>query len=886
MAVAWPNLYRPHVVMPDGEEHVAGQLVIQLAQSQRDLINLSKQDGVALFGIPALDELSRKWKVDDITRLMGNPHPNEIDKRLGCDLQFVIQFGEDQDIAPVAAEYRARPEVDVVCPNGVMHLYDTPDDSLFPDQWHYQTLKATYAWTVAKGDTSVVNCVLDDGIDYDHPDIQANFAINHAEDINHNGVFDSLPAAQGGDIDGIDQDGDGYADDVIGYDFTDGDPNPFPHGSDTHGTHCWGITNAVTNDGIGVSGTTWNSRSVGVRCGNGESVFLSAAVAGIYYGFLRNVFSYSMSFGGTSPYAPLVTAGEDATDNGSVLFGAAGNDGLRVQRYPGCDSDVQCVASSGNSDKKSGFSNWGPWIDVSAPGEGILSTKTRSQGSYGTMDGTSMATPLAAGVACWIKSMNPSLTNQEVIDKLHAACDTMPDSLFRIGELGAGRVSLGNVVLPLYYTDLKLENWRFNDASGNNNGRPDPGETVALIVTYHNTAGWRDASGVYATLTTAASGIEIAKDTARFPDIPNGTSGDCSADSFVINIPSSVPPQHITFNLVVHATPDPAYPNSSFEVQVGAPRVLIVDDAVGADYGKYYTAACDSNGVLHDDYNVQSSGSPSADTLKHYPVVIWFTGDDSTTTLTSTDEANLGSYLDNGGNLMISGQNIAYDIAGDAFLANYLHAQFSIDSAGATYMVGVQNDPITGEASRADTMVLGGANGANNSRSEDGVFPANGGIGCAYYKGYADTTVQGVVHFAGAYHVVFFSCAFEALDHSTTRYLQKWTLIARILKFFGEKVPGVAQGQPTPDINPYVLKISPSPFSKIARVEFTAPISGRMQLRTFSTDGRLVASQNADARMGQHVTFYLDALHLANGIYLVQLSTPAGLYARKTAVLK
>jgi hypothetical protein len=185
-----------------------------------------------------------------------------------------------------------------------------------------------------------------------------------------------------------------------------------------------------------------------------------------------------------------------------------------------------------------------------------------------------------------------------------------------------------------------------------------------------------------------------------------------------------------------------------------------------------------------------------------------------------------------------------------------------------------------------DTAVLAGAGGANNAKSSDGIRPVGGAFGCGYYKDYPDTTVQAIIRYAGAYKVVFFACPFEAIDHSVSLYVQKWTLFARILRYFGEAVPGVAQELPAPDIRPYALKVVPNPFRGQALVEFTAPISGKMELRTFATDGRLVASQTQQAVMSQHVSFKLDGTKLANGTYLVQVKTPAGVYAQKTAVLK
>jgi len=883
---AWPDLGRPILESQDGREYLTGQIIIQLSPSQRGQVQRSTEDGIALFGIPALDQLSRKWRVEETAPLLLNPNPKDVDRKYGLDLMYLVQFDAGQDVTPVAADYRALTEVEMVCLNDVMRFDETPDDPYFSSQWHWQNLNAVTAWGVAKGNPTVLNVPLDDGLDLGHPDIQANLWINPAEDINGNGVFDTLWYPDG-DINGTDEDGNGVTDDVVGFDFLRGDPVPQCGVGDDHGTHCWGISNAVTNNATGVAGSTWNSRSMAVRCGSGGTVTISAAVQAMNWARDMGVWAISMSFGSSSSNPSLAAACQAAWDAGCVPFGSAGNDGTRVQRWPACNNGVENVAASRSNDAKAGFSNWGPWVDVTAPGEGIYSTVPRTSGSYGTMDGTSMSCPLAAGVTSWIKSFNPALSNQEAIDLLHASCDTMPDSLFRIGELGAGRVSLGNVVLPLYYTDLKMESWRFNDAAGNNNGRPDPGENVALIVTYHNTAGWRDATGVWATVTCSYPGVEVVKDTARFPDIAAGSSGNCSADSFVINLPSTVPPQYMTFDLTVHATPEVAYPNSKFEVKSGEPRVLIVDDDEGSDYEKYYTAACDSNGVLYDVYTVMSSGSPSAETLRHYPVVMWFCGNDSVTTLTATDQANLTTYLDNGGNLLISGQNIAQDIAAEGFLEDYLHASLVDDSTGKTFVVGLPGDPITGRSPTVgDTMALGGASGANNAKSSDGVKPVGGAFGCGYYKDYPDTSVQAIIRYAGTYKVVFFACPFEAINHSVSRYLQKWTLVARTLKYFGERVPGVAQELPGPDIRPYALKVIPNPFRDQAQVEFTAPVSGRMELKAYSTDGRLVSNQTQTATIGQRLSFRLDGTKLANGTYLVQVVTPAGVYAQKTAVLK
>ncbi|MBM3322468.1 T9SS type A sorting domain-containing protein [candidate division WOR-3 bacterium] len=881
-ASAWPNYYRPAVTAPDGELCISGQVILQLSQSQRSRVSVSSQDGIALFGIPALDELSRRLRVDDITKLMRYPNPSTTARALGCDLQYVVQFDESFSVAEAIELYQALPEVEHVCPNALMKMDETPNDPLFVSQWHLAKVQAPAGWTLGKGDTSVLNMVVDDGGDWLHPDLAANVWINHPEDINSNGRFDTLWAPDG-DLDGLDQDGNGYTDDVIGFDMVDGEPNPMPVAPDNHGSHCFGNVNAVTNNSVGVAGATWNNRSVNVRCGGGGYVNLGAAMAAIYYGIPLNVWAYSMSFGGSTRYEPMAAACLEAWNSGAVLFGSAGNEGLERMRYPASYDGVECVAASGQGDTKANFSNFGEWVDLTAPGVNIYTTVTRATGNYGAMDGTSMSCPLAAGVATWVKCWYPSGSNQTILDIVHAACDTMPDQLYREGKLGAGRVNMAKAILPFFRCNLRVSAVRFNDASGNGNGRPDPGEAVGVIVTYANTSGWRDATGVSATLACAVSGVEVTKSSATFPDIPAGSTGNCSADSFVITIADWVPPQNVRLLFTASASPEPAYPDEAYVVRVGEPRVLIVDDDGGSDFEKYYKAACDSNGVLYHTYAIQTAGSPSAETLAHYPVVFWFTGNETSNTLTPTDVANLTAFLNSGRNLMLSGQNIAQELAGQSFLSEYLRAELLADSTGKPYLVGLEGDPIAA----GDTMVLAGSGGANNGRHMDGIKPIGGALGGAFYKDYSDTTTYALIHYSGSYRLVFFPVPFEAIDHSASRYLQKWTLVSRILQFFGERVPGVEQPIPQPRLNqPYAMNIAPNPFAREATVRFVAPVSGTVTLNTYALDGRLVASSSRTVRFGEDAELRIDGARLVNGVYLVQLVTADGVYAQKAAVLR
>ncbi len=859
---------RTIVTSPDGSKRLAGQLIVRLSPEARGRLN--KTLGRGRFGLAELDQLCADCEVSRIQPLMREPEPSPAALKHNCDLQYLVEFPEELDVDQACHRFAACPLVSYATPNVLLPVVDEiPNDSLYGRQWHLPKIGAPFAWSKGHGDTTVMVAVADDGCEWFHPDIEPNLWINHPEDINGNNQFDTLYAPDG-DLDGIDQDGNGYTDDVIGFDMVAGVPDPRPYlPSDEHGTHCWGIANAATNNRAGIAAPPWNCRAPAYRCGGGGMIVLGAAISAMYHAVSIGASVISMSFGGYSQYQPLNDACQYAWESGLILCGGAGNDGTNRTFYPANYENVISVAASDRNDLRPYWSNFGDWIEVTAPGVDIFSTVP--QLGYATMSGTSMATPLTAGVAAWIWSQFRHFTNVQVCSTLYAACEPMPDTMYAQGLLGHGRISMSRVVMPLYLADLRLTDWRFSEPSGN--GRPDPGETVSLIVTYANTAGWRDATGVYADLSCNAGGVTITRSRATFPDIPAGSSASCSADSFVIAIAPEVPPRMLQFQLTVHARPDVFRPDTSFAVMCSDPRLLIIDDDLGADFEKYYKAACDSNGVLYHLYSVQTAGSPSAETLMHYPVVFWFTGNDDSTTLTSADVAGLTTFLNSGRSLMLSGQNIAQDLAGQSFLTEYLHAELVSESIGRPYMVGLGPDPIT----RGETIVLAGAGGANNARHTDGIRPLGGALGSAFFKDHPDTTTYGIIRFSGSYRLVFFSVPFEAIDHATSRYLQKWTLVRRILEYFGERVPGVEQPtQPPVTSGRLQLRVSPNPArSGAVNVRLLTPQlithhSSLITLSVFDPAGRLV-QQAAFGSLNSETVLSLGSLR--PGVYLVRATS-------------
>lgn len=214
-------------------------------------------------------------------------------------------------------------------------------------------------------------------------------------------------------------------------------------------------------------------------------------------------------------------------------------------------------------------------------------------------------------------------------------------------------------------------------------------------------------------------------------------------------------------------TPTPAPPTAT---PVPA-QVLLVDDDAGKSYQTYYANALAAGGYTYDTWTVATQGSPSLSTLQKYSIVVWLTGDDYSTTLTSTDESNLASYLNGGGKLFISGQDIGYDIRTDSFYGTYLHASYVRDDTNTYTLTGY--DFMSGVS-----INISGGDGANNQAYPSEVSPVNGGVGIFDYSG---SYTWGGVAYAGTYRVVYLAFGFEAINSASSRN----TVMSKVMTYLG-----------------------------------------------------------------------------------------------------
>ncbi len=464
-----------------------------LIKIDRTLLNQIKPSlfSKGQLGIAAIDSLNARYGVVKAERLFpffkhrGTPqHPVTLDQ------WFRLYFSSDQDIPQVINAYRSLSEVLYVDPSVVVAIDKTPNDPNVSNQWHLEQnndhdVDAYTAWDVDTGDTTIIVAVLDTGVRYFHQDLGGSLASFNNPGATRGNMWINWTEKNG--LNGVDDDGNGKIDDWVGWDFVTGNVNLFnlgddydvedndPRDYDGHGTHCAGNVAAINNNNIGVCSVSggWGENT----SGRGNGALVMALRIGWYdwpysrvnMDFAASAFTYAADNGakiascswGNSRTQSLADAVNyflfNTTDSLSpssrvrLILNSAGNDNNTSASYLSSRPDVIAVAATDESDLKASFSNYGSWVDISAPGNNIYSTyhdfNNEQTDAYASISGTSMATPIAASVAALIWAHNPALSASQVEQILFNSADDI-DALnpSYAGLLGAGRVNATTAV--------------------------------------------------------------------------------------------------------------------------------------------------------------------------------------------------------------------------------------------------------------------------------------------------------------------------------------------------------------------------------------------------------------------------------------------------------
>ena len=389
---------------------------------------------------------------------------------VGLSRVYSLSVNDGVDPAAFAKRIAGLPGVEYAEPKYNQQLCDSPNDPLLSIQTAALTRMNVFnGWGVAKGSGSVIIADVDGGTDWRHEDLLANVHINSAEDINHNGIFDA------GDLNGVDDDGNGFVDDVVGWNFTNNTNDPSgvssAPGSYAHGTATASHFGAVTNNGKGMAGSSWNCAIMPICAASAtDDNTIAYGYEGIVYAVHNGARVINCSWGRPGGFSQfeqdVITA---ATSAGALVVAAAGNAGTNTDMaafYPANYAGVLAVgATNSTDDAKAPFSNYGKTVQVFAPGVHILSAFPG--GGYGDGgSGTSYSSPYTAGLAGILRGVFPAWTPSQVAAQIRTTADPIDNvNSSYAGSMGRGRVNFARA-LTESHPALDLVNGKLQTTGG------------------------------------------------------------------------------------------------------------------------------------------------------------------------------------------------------------------------------------------------------------------------------------------------------------------------------------------------------------------------------------------------------------------------------------
>jgi subtilisin family serine protease len=358
-----------------------------------------------------------------------------------------LQLAQGQSLEEAVAAYANNPDVEYAELNYVVSICASPNDPLYPLQWSLNNIGQGYpegsgykpapgmpdrdidaaeAWEKSTGISDVIVAVLDTGVDYSHRDLDDNMWVNEAE--------------LNGDV-GVDDDENGYIDDIYGYDFVNDDNDPLDDNG--HGTHCSGTIAAEGDNGLDIAGVCWDARIMALKflgaSGGGND---ADAAEAFYYAVENGADVISNSWGGYFGSQILEEAINYAYSGGVVVAASAGNTYSNVPTYPASYDHVIAVAATDSDDERAVFSTYGDWVEIAAPGLDILSLRAGGTSLGAVYDefatvasGTSMSCPHVSGAAAMLLSVEPGISVDQLQDALMETADPIEPVVCISGRL-------------------------------------------------------------------------------------------------------------------------------------------------------------------------------------------------------------------------------------------------------------------------------------------------------------------------------------------------------------------------------------------------------------------------------------------------------------------
>ncbi|TRX58256.1 S8 family serine peptidase [Fulvivirga sp. M361] len=437
--------------------------------------------------------------------------------------KVTLKTGEDPIV--VVNEYLQREDVLYAEPyfkHKPLIVPNDPEASLSGGRQDYlEVINAYDAWSVERGDTSVVIGILDTGAEIMHSDLTNNIAYNYNDPVN-----------------GVDDDGDGLVDNFAGWDIADNDNNVAAD-ADSHGTRVAGTSSASTNNGLGIAGAGYNSRFLPIKVFSSFGNFFSDGYSAILLAADLGCKVVNLSWrtsGAFSQFAQDVI-NYVVLEKNVVVVAAAGNSNVLENTFPASYDNVLSVAATTVNDERAPFSSFGYNVDMTAPGVNIFSTNNFN--SYGNISGTSFSSPLVAGTAALIMARFPNLTAQQVMERLRVTSDdiySVGSNMAFDGLLGKGRLNMLEALTNNFSPSVRIQDFNYDNGTG---PYAFYGDTLTLNVRFQNFLS--PTFNATATISSASPYVQVLASTANLGAIPTMSETNNFSQPFRILLSDDLP---------------------------------------------------------------------------------------------------------------------------------------------------------------------------------------------------------------------------------------------------------------------------------------------------------------------------------------------------------
>ncbi len=580
--------------------HYQDRVLIYIANDVIEF-SLSEQSAKDFTNNSAVNNALYQVNAADIKLWLPSANDNDVDGDIYLNRYYLVDLtGNRSDVEDVRSELEKSTSISHAELIPIIRPDYNPNDPRFNQQWHLPNIQATEAWDlwdIAGGQIPGIDStrqikvgVVDTGVEWDHPDLVDNIWQNLGEDVNNNGVtiiqsgnswiFDS------GDINGVDDDGDGYIDDLIGWDTEgnvqtngDNDPTP-PNVGDVpdHGTNVSGCVSGITNNALGIASVGWGISIIPVKIANDGDGSLSGGYNGILYAAKAGADVINCSWGGYGYSGSSQSVINVAHDTyGAIIVASSGNGYQNMgptnldTHYPSGYDNVISVTATGTNDSFNCWATAGPTVDLAAPGESIWTTDLNN--GYESVPGTSFSAPIVAGAVGLLWSKFPDETQAWIEDRIVSSTDYYSDmdrncpvrnegdasshTESMTGQLGSGRLNIFKALAGGLYPSLTVGEVNMQNDT-DEDGIFNPGETVKLKPILINEDGWATATDVFAVLSTSDPRISVLDNLIDLNgDIPAGQSSFSLFDSFQIEADPGASTGTVELTVTLYAGQDP-----------------------------------------------------------------------------------------------------------------------------------------------------------------------------------------------------------------------------------------------------------------------------------------------------------------------------------------